>query len=93
MERVMELEGKKFRIRGLKRREVKEFKRRGTKFNQLDPETADDVADQVFDQIGLCLDDIDELTNSAALELFGEIMSLTFMTEEQRKNSSSPSTS
>jgi hypothetical protein len=93
MEKVMELEGKKFRVRGLKRREVKQFKKDGIRFNQLEPDTADDVADKVFEQLGLCLDDIDDLTNSNALTLFQEIMSLTFMTEEQRKNSSSPSTS
>jgi len=82
----VELEGKKFKISGLKRRDVKRLKRAGINFTRLDDDGLDDVMDQVYECVGIKPEDVDELFYASALQLFNDILKLTFLSEEETKN-------
>lgn len=90
MHRRVEIGGKAFEIRGLKRREVKTLRAEGFRPGQLDAEKADDYMDRVFDLIGVAPSEVDDLQYAEALELFRQVMEMTFLGEAERKNSGLP---
>jgi hypothetical protein len=86
MEKIIEVDSKAINVRGLKRREVKQLKRDGVNFSNLDNEAIDDVMDTVFALQDLDREAIDELCYGDASRIFRTIMELTFMTGEEQKN-------
>lgn len=78
-----------FEVRGLTRREVKRFRAEGFDFAALQPEQTEEISDKVFEAVGLDLEAVDDLTYGEASDLFREIMRLSFLGAEDRKNSDS----
>lgn len=87
MEKVIELEGKKFTIRGLKRKEVKQLRREGYNLGNLEATTGEEAMDKVFDMVGLEQQEgFEDLYNSSVLKAFGEIVNMTYLVGETEKN-------
>jgi hypothetical protein len=87
---------KAFAVRGLTRREVKEFRSNGVNFgnlNALGDEKREEVADQIFKLAGVDVDAVDQLVYRDAQKVFLAIMEETFLTPDQEKNSASPAAS
>lgn len=80
--------GKTFKIRNLKRKEVKALKKKGINLVGLKPEMADDAMDAVFDLV-LTEEEIavvDEFDQTDAMELWTEALKETFGSAEEEKN-------
>lgn len=86
--RELELNGQTFQVRALKRKEVKQIKADGFNLFELEPATADDCVDAVFD-IAFTpeeIQQIDELDNQDALKIFKAVLAETFGDSEEEKN-------
>lgn len=90
MHKRIEIGGRTFEVRGLKRREVKALRAGGFRPGNVDAENADDYMDKVFELIGCDLSEVDDLEYAEAMEIFKQVMEMTFIGEGERKNSSSP---
>lgn len=88
-ETSLELFGRRFQVRPLLRKEVKSLRKKGYSLMVLDPDTAEDALDAVLDLV-LSREELkalDNLPNSAALDIWNEILALTFGSREEEKNS------
>ncbi len=85
---IKEFGGKSFEIRPLKRGEIKTLRGKGFNLTNLQQDQADEVIDEVIaivlpDQVS----EVDELPNSAVMDLFKEIVNATYGIGEAAKNS------
>ncbi len=90
MAREILLAGRTFKVRGLKRKEVKQLRRDGFNLLDLNLAQADDVLDRVFEMVFPEAEfaRIDELLNRDCLGLWNAILIETYGSPEEEKNSS-----
>jgi len=83
----------KEQLRPLTRGEVKDLRKRGIILTKIDPATADEAVDEVLAMVfGEDNPEIDVLANRDALDLFGEIIDLSYgRPKEAEVKNSSPS--
>lgn len=91
MKKTVVVDTQSFDIRGLTRREVKQLRADGIDLSGLRPGDAEEVMDRVFAMIGLDLEQVDGLVYGQVVDLFQDIMKLSFLSEDERKNSDSAS--
>ncbi len=86
--RTVEIDGQAFEVRGLKRKEVKQLKREGIILVNLDPEMGEDAMDKVFDMVFTTdqIEEIDELQNADALQIWSAILLETYGAPGEEKN-------
>ena len=87
--RTVEIEGRAWEVRGLKRKQVKELKKGGINLADLAPGKADEAMDAVFAKTFSAEDValIDEMLNADAMRLWVAIIRETFGATEEEKNS------
>ena len=85
---IIKFDGKEFKIRALKRKEVKILRKKGMNLTALTGETAEDAMDAVFEMVfnKTSLSEIDNLPNYQALKLWQSILAATYGSEEEEKN-------
>jgi hypothetical protein len=86
--RTIEIDTHKYEIRALKRKEVKQLRKNGYILTALDPQTAEDAMDQVFQLVFSPeqISQIDERPNPDALKLWSGILKETYGAPDEEKN-------
>lgn len=86
--RTIEIDTHKYEIRALKRKEVKQLRKNGYILTALDPKTAEDAMDIVFEMVFTSeqLTQIDEMPNPDALKLWSGILKETYGAPDEEKN-------
>ena len=95
-ENTVDVAARKIPVRGLTRREVREFRNAGMDLNFFPPTKADEVMDWVL-LLGVCpgdatghkesLEYLEDIDNAESLKVFRRIMDLTFGRKVEEKNS------
>lgn len=87
--RTIEIDGRPWEIRGLKRKQVKQLKRDGHDLTNLQAERADDAVDAVFAMAfgPEELEVIEEMYNADVMRLWSAILKETYGAPGEEKNS------
>lgn len=87
--REIEINGRTFKVRSLKRKEIKALRKQGFILIDLKPENAEEAQDKVFEMV-FGPDDIaaiDEMDNRDVMILWRAILAETYGAPEEEKNS------
>jgi len=86
--REIEINKKSFNVRGLTRGEIKKLRKDGINLVTLTRENADEVVDKVFGLVfdAETVDVIDDMPNSAAMELWQAVLKETYGAWDEEKN-------
>jgi len=86
--REIEINKKSFNVRGLTRGQIKKLRKDGINLVTLTRENADEVVDKVFGLVfdAETVDVIDDMPNSAAMELWQAVLKETYGAWDEEKN-------
>ncbi len=87
--RIVEVDGRKISVRGLKRSEVREFRAKKVNFIYLDPDTAEETMDLVF-KLVISEEDmaaLEDMQNSCSIAVWSACLKETFGAPDEEKNS------